>query len=257
MVVSSCEVPVAEPLPAGVVVGVGLQLPPGLVGGLGDELQVVEVGPGRGGLDQDLVGFAAGGPRGRCGRSSRRSPCAHEIVTAPVAVAASRSGCRPSRRIWRTAALASLRPRRVLAASQAAVVAYPSASWSSPASNRRRIAVGGRAEQGGDRPELLQGLAAGGAVEAGGGRGVQVRPEGAARRGARPRRSRNPPPGAARAHPAPSGVHIMNHPLRWVPRGLARAGGHRGCVCYVLLTRGCLPPLQTTRSIDGSQSEVS
>ena len=40
--------------------------------------------------------------------------------------------------------------------------------------------VGRRAEQGGDRAELLQGLAPGRAVEIGGGRGVQVRAEGAA-----------------------------------------------------------------------------
>ncbi len=48
---------------------------------------------------------------------------AHEMVIAPVAVAASSDGCLLSSRICRTAALASLRPRRVLAASQAAVVA--------------------------------------------------------------------------------------------------------------------------------------
>ena len=45
---------------------------------------------------------------------------AHEIVTAPVVVAASSSGCRPSSRICRTAALASLRPRCVSPASQVA-----------------------------------------------------------------------------------------------------------------------------------------
>ena len=51
----------------------------------------------------------------------------------------------------------------------------------------------------------------------------------------------NPPPGAARAQPEPSGVHIVDHPL---PLGSAAGdvlGGHRGCVCYVLLTLGCLP----------------
>jgi hypothetical protein len=51
------EVPVGEPAAAGVVVGVGLEFPPGLVGGLGEELQVVEVRAGGGGLYQDLVGF--------------------------------------------------------------------------------------------------------------------------------------------------------------------------------------------------------
>src|ERR1700685_1661763 len=92
---------------------------------------------------------------------------AHEIVRPPAAVAASSSGCLPSRRIWRTAALASLRPRWFLAASQAALLAYPSASWPSSASNRR------------SHP-LWAARAAGGTLEVGGGGGVEVRPEGPA-----------------------------------------------------------------------------
>jgi len=51
------EVPVAEPAAAGVVVGVGLLRPPGLVGGLREELQVVQVRPGGGGVDEDAVGL--------------------------------------------------------------------------------------------------------------------------------------------------------------------------------------------------------
>ena len=46
-----------KPVPVGVFVGVGLPGAPGLVGGLGEELQVVEAGPGGGGLDEDLVGL--------------------------------------------------------------------------------------------------------------------------------------------------------------------------------------------------------
>ena len=48
---------------------------------------------------------------------------AHEIVSAPAAVAASSDGWRASSRIWRTAALASLGPSRFLAASQAELLA--------------------------------------------------------------------------------------------------------------------------------------
>ena len=50
-----------------------------------------------------------------------------------------------------------------------------------------------------------------------------------------------PPPGAARAQPEPSAVHIVDHPLPAGYRGAGVLGGRRGCVCYVLLTLGCLP----------------
>ena len=52
------EVAVSEALPAGVVFRVGFLRAPGLVGGLGQELEVVEAGPGGRRVDQDLVGLA-------------------------------------------------------------------------------------------------------------------------------------------------------------------------------------------------------
>ena len=69
-----------------------------------------------------------------------------------------------------------------------------------------------------------------------------------------------PSPEGPRREPAPSGVHIMNHPLP-VPRpasgrrgGWRVLGGHRGCVnCYVLLTLGCLP-LPTDYPFDHRQA---
>ena len=51
------EVAVAEPAPGRVLLRVGLLRPPRLVGGLGQQLQVVEVGPGGRGVDEDLVGL--------------------------------------------------------------------------------------------------------------------------------------------------------------------------------------------------------
>ena len=73
--------------------------------------------------------------------------------------------------------------------------------------------------------------------------------------GARPPRSRTPSLGAARAQPAPSGVHIMNHPLPWGLRGGWCAGRPPRCVCYVLLTRAACLSLQITRSIDDIQRD--
>ena len=46
-----------NPFPCEVILRVGLLGAPGLIGGLGDQLQVVQVSPGGGGLDEDLVGF--------------------------------------------------------------------------------------------------------------------------------------------------------------------------------------------------------
>jgi hypothetical protein len=51
------QVPVAEPAPGRVFFRVGLPGAPGLVGGLGEELEVVQVRPGRGRLGEDAVGF--------------------------------------------------------------------------------------------------------------------------------------------------------------------------------------------------------
>ena len=51
------EVPVAEPAPGRVLLGVGLLRPPRLVGGLGQQLQVVQVGSRLGGVDEDAVGL--------------------------------------------------------------------------------------------------------------------------------------------------------------------------------------------------------
>ena len=121
------EVPVAEASPAGVLVGVGLLGAPGLVGGLGDELEVVEAGAGGGGLDEDLVRLGLevvvvdpAGPGGDLPRPRDRQAAGGRRVV--------ERGWRASSRIWRTAAFASLRPRRFLAASQAELLAYPSAS---------------------------------------------------------------------------------------------------------------------------------
>ena len=177
------QVPVAESPPAGVVVRVGLLRPPGLVGGLGDELEVVEVRPGGGGLDEDLVGlgleFVVVDPAGPPGDLPR--PRDGERPGGGRGV---EEGVAGEQAHLADGGLGVLGPEAVPGGE-------PGGSWwrsrRRRARNRRRTGAGGRwggAEQRGDRPELLQRLAAGGAVEVGGGRGVEVRAE-----GARPTRS--------------------------------------------------------------------
>ena len=137
---------------------------------------------------------------------------AHEIVNAPVVVAASSNGWRARRRIWRTAALASFRPRWFFAASHVALLAYPSASCPSSASNRRssplaaapsREVIAPRASSASPRAAPSRSAAAG-----------EFRHVAAARvtRSASATLPK-PPPGAASAHPEPSAVHIISHPL--------------------------------------------
>ena len=159
-------------------------------------------------------------------------------ATPPGAVAASRRGCGPGSRICRTVALASLRPaglRGQPGGGAGVPVGVVGVVGVEPGQERRL-----RGGQPGRDPPERSAL-------------PRTRPRRARRRGGqvlrdpRPARSASatlakPPPEAARAQPAPSAVHITNHPSpRWVPAGRAVLGGRRGCVCYVLLTLGCLP----------------
>ena len=66
---------------------------------------------------------------------------AHDRVISPAVTASSRRGRSPSRRISRTAARASFLVSWPFAASHADVEPYPSKSWASAASNRRRTAA--------------------------------------------------------------------------------------------------------------------
>jgi hypothetical protein len=66
---------------------------------------------------------------------------AQEAEIRPAASASARQACSVSCRIRRTAAFASAPVSCVLAASHADEVPYPSASWASQASNRRRNAA--------------------------------------------------------------------------------------------------------------------
>ena len=106
------QVPVAEPAPGRVVLRVGLLGPPRLVGGLGEELQVVEVGAGPGGGDEDLVGLGlelvvvdpAGPPRDLPRPRDRDRPGWRSPRPAAGACSAGASGGRrPSRRCGRGA----------------------------------------------------------------------------------------------------------------------------------------------------------
>ena len=180
-----------------------------------------------------------GARRGRSGRSTAAISRAHEIVIAPVAVAASRRGWRASRRIWRTAALASLLPRRVLAASHLAVVAWPSASWSSAASNRRisplaaapsREVIAPSCSRASPRPGPSRSAAAG---------GVQVRAAAAAGDPERVRDAREAPAGGGqgasrsvwRAHhePPPSAGRREHADEAHAVAGNCRGGRLRAC----------------------------
>jgi hypothetical protein len=173
------QVPVAEAAAAGVVVGVGLLRPPRLVRGLGDDAQVVQVRAGRRGVEEDLVGLGLellmvdpAGPPGDLPRPRHRHrPGGRGGVQQRVA---SEEAHLPHRGLGVLAAEVRFRrqPGGGGGVPVGVVVVVGVESAQDP--------VGRGAEQRGDRPEGLQGLAAGGAVEAGGGRGVQVRAEGAA-----------------------------------------------------------------------------
>ena len=214
---------------------------------------------------------------------------AHEIVIAPVAVAAS------SERVPAQQAHLPDGGLGVLAA-EAGFRGEPGGGGGVPVGvvvvggvEPPHQPVGGRAEQGGDRPELLQGLGPAGAVEAVGGRGVQVRPRPRCRRGARRRRWRSPGRGRPgrirpvwRAHqqPPPSAgrrehadeAHAVAGIVPW--RALARlrpqhssgtaepggsagvppGGNPRGRRAFGGRVREGLPsPSYITRSIDGNQ----
>src|SRR3984957_14590621 len=167
------QVPVAEPPPGRVLLRVGLLRPPRLVGGLGQQLQVVEIGPGPGGLDQDAVGLglelvvvdAAGPPRDLPRPRDRDAPAGGRLVQDRVPA---QQAHLPDGGLRVVAAEARFGGEPLSGGGVAVgvvVVGGVEAAYQP---------VGRRPEQGGDRPEPLQGLAPGGAVEVGGGRGVQV-----------------------------------------------------------------------------------
>ena len=178
-VVSRMQVPVAEPAPGRVLLRVGLLRPPRLVGGLGQELQVVQVRPGPRCLDEDAVGLglelvvvdAAGPPRDLPrprdgdvpggGRGVERWVPAEQAHVADGGFGFVGAEAGPG--------------GEPLSGGGVPVGVVVVAGVEPP-----HQPVGRRPQQGGDRPELLQGLGPGGAVEAGRGRGVQVRPEVAA-----------------------------------------------------------------------------
>ena len=210
------QVAVAEPAPGRVLLRVGLLRPPGLVGGLGQEVQVVQVRPGRGGLDQDLVGLGLelvvvdpAGPRGDLPRPrDRDGPGGGGGVQVGVAgqqahVADGGLG------VLAAEAGPGGEPRGGGGVAVGVVVVGGVEPAHQP--------VGRRPEQGGDRPSCSRASRRAGGVEVGGGRGVQVRAEGAAD----PERvgdAGEPPAGGGQGAPDPSGVHITNHPLPPAPR---------------------------------------
>jgi hypothetical protein len=132
---------VQEPVPetpvAGLLVRVGLLDAPRLVGGLRDDLQIIQVRARRGGVHQDLVGFLLEllvvDPVVHPAIS-----LAHEIVTAPAAVAASSSGWRPSSRICLTAACASLRLTMIIYLISVGCAIDRTSSWREPVTVRSR-----------------------------------------------------------------------------------------------------------------------
>ncbi len=154
------EVPVAEPAAVGVFVGVGLLGAPGLVGGLGDELQVVEAGAGGGGLDEDLVGLGLevvvvdpAGPPGDLPRPrDRERPGGGGGVQVGVA------GEQPH---LPDGGPGVLGPEAVPGREPGGAGGVPVGVVIVVGVEPPQDPVGRRPEQGGDRPELLQGLAPG------------------------------------------------------------------------------------------------
>ena len=159
---------VAEPLPGRVVVGVGLLRPPRLVGGLGQQLQVVEVGPGGRCVDEDVVGrglevvvvdpAGPGGdlPRPRDGDGAGGGRGVEQRVAGQQAHLADGGLGVP-------AAEAGLGGEP--GGGGGVAVGVVVVGGVEPAHQP----VAGGAEQGGDRGEPLEGLGPGGAVEAVGG----------------------------------------------------------------------------------------
>ena len=116
--------------------------------------------------------------------------------------------------------------------------------------------VGRRRQQGGDHPELLQRLAAGGTVKVTGGRGVQV--DGG--RSGGPQRIGDAGEAAAGGGQGASGpvwrAHHEPPPLRWVARGGWCAGRPPRMRSGVLLARVACLSLQNTRLIDANQIDI-
>ena len=216
------QAPVAEPAAAGVFVGVGLLGAPGLVGGLREDLQVVQIRARRRGVDQDPVGLglqflvvdAAGPggdlPRPRDGDGARGGGGVEEGV----------AGEEPH---LADGGLGVLAAEVVFRGQPGGGAGVPVGVVAVVGVEPPQQPVGGRAEQGGDGAEGLQRLAPGGALEVGGGRGVQVPGDGVAD-AERVRHAREAPAGGGqgatgtvcRAHRGPP-------PPRRVPRGW-RAG---------------------------------
>jgi hypothetical protein len=173
------QVPVGEAAAAGVVVGVGLLRPPGLVRRLGEDPQIIEVRPGRRGVEEDLVGLGpeflvvdAAGPPGDLPRPRHRHrPGGRRGVEVRVA------GQQPH---LADGGLGVLPPQMRPGCEPGGAGGVPVGVVAVVGVEPPQDPVGGGAEQRRDRAEGLQGLAAGGAIEVMGGRGVQVRAEGAA-----------------------------------------------------------------------------
>ena len=240
------QVPVAEPAPAGVVVGVGLLGAPRLVGGLRDEPEVVEVRPGGRGVDEDLVRLGLelvvvdpagpGGdlPRPGDGEAAGGGGGVEVGVAGEQAHVADGGPGVPGAEV-------------VFGGEPGGAAGVPVGVVVVAGVEPAQEPVGGGAEQGGDRPECLQRLAAGGSLEVGGGRGVQVRAEGLAD----PQRvgdAGEPPAGAAGAPPGrPGRIRprlACTSSTTPSPLGCCAAagvlGGHRGCA-WRLTRAGCLP----------------
>ena len=132
MVVSSWRKRSSKPSP----VVVGVLGSPGFVGGLGDDPQPVQVRARGGGLEEDLVGVSLQRPGRRSCRSRRPSPAPTDRDGA-VGGGVVRNGWRPQEAHRADGGLGVFAAQAGAAASQAAVVAYPSASWAESASNRR------------------------------------------------------------------------------------------------------------------------
>ena len=240
------EVAVGEAAAGRVVVGVGLLRPPRLVGGLREELQVVQARPRRGRLDEDLVGLALelvvvdppgpGGdlPRPGDGERPGRGGGVEVGVAGQQAHLADGGPGVPA-----AEAVPGGEPRGAGGVAVGVVVVAGVEPAQEP--------VPGGPEQRGDRPELLQGLGAGGGLEVGGGRGVEV----VGGRAGGPQRvgdALEPPAGPQRvghAREPPAGLDRAGR------AGEAAAGGGQGASRTVWRAHHQPPPLRWTRVAAG------
>ena len=249
------EGPVAEPAPGRVLLRVGLLRPPRLVGGLGQQLQVIEVRARGGGVDEDLVGRGLelvgvdpAGPGGDLPRPRDRDR--RRWRSRRRAMGGGPGGASGGRRPWRPCRRGGF-SSQPLGGGGVAVGVVVVGGVEPP-----HQPVGGRAEQRGDRTELLQRLGPAGAVETGRGRGVQVRAEVAAD----PERVGDAGEAPAGGGQGASGPVWRAHHEPPPSAGL-RGGWCAGAATAVRLLRpthaGCLPPLQITRSINDYQIDLA